>query len=267
VIQTLAGFVNARIPRVVRLELPVEKPFPGGRPLHITMVSDVHLGTLIGKRKAEKLVSMINAGKPDLILFAGDLVDEDIAPVIRKDVGVSLLKLKAPLGVYAITGNHEYIGGVEKAVRYLSDHNIRYLRDTVECIGGGIYLVGREDKDRERFSGKPRKALGELLSGIDRSLPVILLDHQPFNLEKAAGQGIDLQLSGHTHHGQVWPFNYITKAMYSISWGYRKIGHTHFYVSCGFGTWGPPIRLGNRPEIVQITLIPAGDTPAEPLKP
>ena len=89
---------------------------------------------------------------------------------------------------------------------------------------------------------------------MDRSKPVILLDHQPFNLEKSVKEGVDLQLSGHTHHGQLWPLNYITSAIYEVSTGYRKIENTHFYVSTGFGTWGPPIRLGNRPELVNIIL-------------
>lgn len=92
------------------------------------------------------------------------------------------------------------------------------------------------------------------MTEVDHHYPIILLDHQPFNLEGAVEQGVDLQLSGHTHHGQLWPFNYITTAMYQISTGYKLIGNTHFYVSAGFGTWGPPVRLGNRPEIVQIKL-------------
>jgi len=93
-----------------------------------------------------------------------------------------------------------------------------------------------------------------VLSGADPSYPVILMDHQPFNLDKAAEAGVDLQLSGHTHHGQIWPLNYITKAIYEVSWGYKEIGRTQFYVSCGYGTWGPPVRLGNRPEIMNIRI-------------
>ena len=92
------------------------------------------------------------------------------------------------------------------------------------------------------------------MKDVDRSYPVLLMDHQPFNLDQAVRHGVDLQLSGHTHHGQVWPFNYITNAMYELSRGYKKIGQTHFYVSSGFGSWGPPVRLGNRPEIVVITM-------------
>jgi predicted MPP superfamily phosphohydrolase len=164
------------------------------------------------------------------------------------------MQIKSKLGVYAITGNHEYIGGVESAVKYLKEHGIKELRDTCVLIDNRFYLVGREDRDRPRFTGKPRHELSDLMQQVDRSYPVILMDHQPFNLDRTVDQGVDLQLSGHTHHGQLWPFNYITSAMYEISCGYKKIGQTHFYVSTGFGTWGPPVRLGNRPEIVQITL-------------
>ncbi len=248
------GFINARMPRIRKLELNIRKNVTGDKTLKLVVVSDVHLGTIIAKRKANRLVATINELNPDLVLFAGDLVDEDLAPVIKNNLGANLLQIRSKLGVYAITGNHEYIGGVEPAVKYLRDHGINVLRDTAILIGSQFYLVGREDRDRPRFTGKKRKDLNELLQEVDRSLPVILLDHQPFDLERSVEQGVDLQLSGHTHHGQMWPFNYITSAMYEISCGYRQIGKTHFYVSTGFGTWGPPVRLGNRPEIVQIKL-------------
>ena len=253
-IQSLAGFINASTPRVVRVFAPTDKPMSDGNPLTIAMASDIHLGTIIGPRKAAKLVNMLNGLNADLILLAGDVVDEDIAPVIRKDVGQSLLKLKAKYGVYAITGNHEYIGGAEKAVKYLTEHNITFLRDTFVVIDHKFTLAGRDDRDKVRFTGQGRKPLQDVLNGVDPSLPLILMDHQPFQLDSVAAAGVDLQLSGHTHHGQIWPFNYITKAIYRLSWGYLKLDRTHFYVSCGYGTWGPPIRLGNRPEVVFITL-------------
>ncbi|HET7152240.1 MAG TPA: metallophosphoesterase, partial [Candidatus Kapabacteria bacterium] len=104
------------------------------------------------------------------------------------------------------------------------------------------------------FAGKQRKPLEELMRSVDKQRPVILMDHQPFRLEEAVQNGVDLQLSGHTHHGQLWPFNFITKRMYEVSWGYKKKENTHFYVSCGAGTWGPPIRTGNTPEIMHIRL-------------
>ena len=250
----LVGYINARIPVIRALDIAILKKVERFKTLRITLASDINMGTIIRKDKTSGLVDRINRTNPDLILFAGDVIDEDIAPVIRFNIGASLRQLKAPLGVYAITGNHEYIGGIGSAVKYLSEHGIRMLRDTVEMIGECIYLIGREDRDKQRFTGKSRKSLSELVSGLDPSYPIILLDHQPFHLNQTTRLGIDLSISGHTHHGQLWPFTYITNAIYEISQGYKKIGNTHFYVSCGYGTWGPPVRLGNRPEIVVLNI-------------
>jgi uncharacterized protein len=156
--------------------------------------------------------------------------------------------------VYAITGNHEYIGGATRACKYLESHGIKMLRDTALFIDNSFWLAGREDRDIARFDGQNRKPLNEIMGKVDFKNPVILMDHQPFHLKEVANAGVDLQLSGHTHHGQIWPFNYITQAIYEVSMGYKRIENTHFYVSCGYGGWGPPIRIGNRPEIVNIRL-------------
>jgi len=248
------GFINAKSPVIKELDITINKKVQGNKTLKIAMASDIHLGTLVGKRGASKLVSMINGLHPDIILLAGDLVDEDLKPVIRRNLGETLNNLSAPLGVWAITGNHEYIGGAAEAVAYLTAHNIKFLSDTSVFLDNRFYLAGREDHDKPRFTGKARKPLAEVLRGIDHAYPIILMDHQPFQLEKPQELGVDLQLSGHTHHGQIWPFNYITNAIYEVSWGYKKKGNTNIYVSCGFGTWGPPLRLGNRPEVVSITI-------------
>jgi predicted MPP superfamily phosphohydrolase len=249
-----AGFLNARIPRIRELDLTICKPNATPGEFTVVMVSDIHLGTIIAARKANRLVERINSLHPDLVLFAGDIVDEDLAPVIRYNLGEALSRIRSRLGNFGVTGNHEYIGGAGAAIRYLEGHGIRMLRDSVVKVNGSFFLAGRDDRDKQRFTGKPRKDLEEVIAGIDTSYPVLLLDHQPFNLAKSAGSGIDLHLSGHTHHGQVWPFNYLTGLIYELSWGYKRTGNTHFYVSCGYGTWGPPIRIGNRPEIVKILL-------------
>ncbi len=162
--------------------------------------------------------------------------------------------LKSKYGVYAVTGNHEYIGGVQKAKNYLAEHDVNLLNDTANLIDDSFYVAGREDLTINQFSNLRRKSLADVVNGIDKSKPIILLDHQPFKLDKAVENGIDLQLSGHTHHGQLWPFNYITKMVYELSWGYLKKGDTHFYVSSGVGGWGPPIRTVNRSEIISIKL-------------
>jgi predicted MPP superfamily phosphohydrolase len=248
------GYINALKVRVKKLELTTRKGIrPRGR-LSIVVASDIHLGTLICKSRLEGIVETINRLNPELVLLPGDVVDEDLGPVIRQNLGETLRTIKSKLGVIAITGNHEYIGGVEKACRYLSEHGITVLRDSWVEIEKGIVIVGREDLSSRQLAGKRRKPLEELMAGVDKNLPVILMDHQPFRLEDAEKNGVDLQLSGHTHHGQLWPFNFITKKVYEVSWGYKKKGNTHFYVSSGVGTWGPPIRTGNRPEIVNIRL-------------
>lgn len=254
ILVVIGGHINAITPRTTTLDIEIDKTAGDLKQLNIAMVSDIHMGTLIGPRRTSKLVDSINSLNPDIILLAGDIVDEDLAPVIRQNLGEALKKLKAPLGVYGITGNHEYIGGAEAAVKYLEAHGIVMLRDSVLKISDAFYVAGREDREKSRFSGKNRKEVSELLANVDKSLPIILLDHQPYSLEKASEAGVDLQLSGHTHHGQLWPLNYITSAIYEVSMGHKQKGKSHFYVSPGFGGWGPPVRTGHRPEIVNIRL-------------
>ncbi len=251
----LAGHLNTRFPRIVELEVHIPHKQAGERQeLHAVMMSDIHLGTLIGNGQFRRIVDKVRALDPEIILLAGDILDEDLAPVIRQNIGKTLRDLHAPLGVYGVMGNHEHIGGAGDALEYLERHGIRMIRDSVVKIEDGFYLVGREDRDKARFGGQERRPLADLMEGLEAGYPVILLDHQPFYLEKAAALGVDLQLSGHTHHGQMWPLNYITEAMYTLSRGYAKIDGMHAYVSNGVGTWGPPVRLGNRPEIVSLTI-------------
>jgi len=171
-----------------------------------------------------------------VVLIPGDLIDEDITPVVEQNMAESLKQIRSKYGVFACTGNHEYFSGVEQTVSYIQQSNITVL--SVVKIAGVLYLIGRKDLMVEKFSSG-RKSLKELVKGLDLNLPVILMDHQPFHLEEAEQNGIDLQLSGHTHHGQI----------------FLKKGETHYYISCGVGTWGPPVRIGNTPEIVLITLL------------
>ncbi len=251
----LAGFINAWTPKIVHKTIEINKNGRNLKNIRVVAASDIHLGTIIGPRKTGKLVKTINSLHPDIILFAGDVVDEDVKPVIEQNLGKNLMNLKAPYGVYAVTGNHEYIGGVEEAVKYLQEHGISILRDSSILVNNSFYVVGREDKDKNRHSIQKRKEVNELVDSLDHSLPIILLDHQPYNLEKAEKAGVDLQISGHTHDGQLWPFGYITRKIFEVSKGYKKKGNTNFYVSTGYGTWGPPVRLGNRPEILDFELV------------
>jgi len=250
----LAGHINALSPKIQTLDLSIPRKNAKMDTLNIVIASDIHLGTLVGQRRLDKIVDRINSLNPDIILLPGDIVDEDLGPVIKQNLGESLRNLESRFGVFAITGNHEYIGGVEEATRYLVDHGVTVLRDRVLGVNETITLVGREDRSISRFSEKTRKPLKDLMEKVDAHFPVILMDHQPFHLEEGENNGVDLQISGHTHHGQLFPLNFITGRVYELSRGYKKKGKTHVYVSSGVGTWGPPVRLGNRPEIVNITL-------------
>ncbi len=247
------GLINASLVQTRRLCIEIDKKVTGKPDVKVFMASDIHLGALIGEKSEKKLLSMINQEKPDLVLFCGDLIDSEIAPVLRKNLGSHLQEIEAPLGVYAITGNHEYIGGIRQSLAYLKRINIEVLVDSVLTLPNGITLVGRNDRSAMHGNGG-QKPLKELLATADHSKPLIVMNHQPYHLDEAFNANVDLHLSGHTHHGQMWPFNYITKAMFELSWGYKKKGTSHFYVSSGFGTWGPPVRLGNQPEVVLINI-------------
>jgi len=249
------GHLNALVPVTRSLTLTVPKKVDGKQDLTIASVSDIHLGTVIGRRRFDRIIERINALNPDVILLPGDIVDEDLGPVIKENLGERLRALKSRYGTFAVTGNHEYIGGVEPAVAYLREHGVTVLRDEVHVLPDGVVLVGREDRSLGQMVRGKRKSVDELLAGVDNTRPVIMMDHQPFHLEEAEKGGVDLQLSGHTHHGQLWPLNYITSAVYEVSTGYKKKGNTHYYVSSGVGSWGPPVRTGNRPEIVHIVLL------------
>lgn len=249
----IAGHVNALWINVKEIPLTIHKKVAGASEMKILMASDIHLGALIGERREKRLLDIISEQKPDLVLLCGDLVDGEIAPVLRKNLGRHIQEIRTPFGVYAITGNHEYIGGIEKTLPYLESIHIRVLLDEIVTLPNGVQLVGRNDHSSGRGHQAPQP-LVSLLSGVDPEKPVIVMNHQPFNLQEAADANVDLHLSGHTHNGQLWPLNYITEAMFELSWGLLKKGDTNFYVSSGYGTWGPSVRTGNRPEVVVFKL-------------
>jgi predicted MPP superfamily phosphohydrolase len=167
----------------------------------------------------------------------------------------NLGRLNAPLGVWAITGNHEYIGGdLEEFHRRIEADGIRLLMDEEVLIGDAFYVIGRKDRSAAR-RGDGRKSLEELTEGLDRSLPLIMMDHQPFNLEEAEASKVDLQVSGHTHNGQIWPGPLVIKRIYENGYGLLHKGKTAVVVTSGLGIWGPPLRLGTKAEIVSIELV------------
>ncbi len=252
VVMIMIGYFNARTPIIREHTIFIDKKNPITDTLRLAIASDIHLWPINGGYHAERVVARINALKPDLILLPWDILDGEIDPVIRRDLGERLKKLSAQYGVYGILGNHEYIGWVDRAADYLMEHNISLLRDNVVEVAG-VNLIGRDDISGMRF-GIIRKNLVELLQWTNPTVPRILMDHQPKNLFEAEDNSIDVQFSGHTHNGQLWPLNYIVAQVFELARGYKQKGKTHIFVSSGVGTWWPPVRTNARPEILLVTL-------------
>jgi hypothetical protein len=257
------GFVNAVIPVVKEYNITIDKDAGEIRNMRIAAVSDIHLGSIIRKRSIKKLSAMITDLKPDLILLLGDIVDGEIGPVLRGDLLQYFTYPDCVDGLYAVTGNHEFIGGGDVTIPYIESKGIRVLKDEMVVLKGGIQLIGRTDRDSRRFYGKERTNLSDLMAKADTSKPVIMLDHQPFHLDEVAKAGVDLQLSGHTHNGQMWPLNYVTKRIYELSYGFLKKGNTNFIVSSGYGLWGPRVRSGSRSEVVLVNITFSRSKPSQ----
>lgn len=238
----------------VRVELPVQIYKTIGdstsvKPLRIVAISDLHLGYGIGKKEFEGWVNTINAENPDIVLIAGDIIDNSVRPLNEGNFAESFHKIKAPLGIYACLGNHEFISGLKNSLDFYEKTGIHLLRDTAKLVNNSFYVIGRDDR-----SNKWRKPLNALVDSLDKSKPLILLDHQPYNLEETEAYGIDLQISGHTHQGQVWPISAITNAIYEKDHGFVKKGNANIYVSSGIGIWGGKFRIGTQSEYVVIDL-------------
>lgn len=242
----LYGYWNYKNPKTVEIELQMEKPHPQ---MKIVAVSDIHLGHGTGKQALKRYVERINSLNPDIILIGGDLIDNSLTPLYKERMDEELSQLKAPLGVYMAMGNHEYISGAQESSNFLSQTPITLLRDSIVTLPNGVQIIGRDDR-----SNRNRKPLSQLVEGADMSKPIILLDHQPYNLAESDACGVDIQFSGHTHRGQVWPMSLLVDNMYEQSYGYRRWRNTHIYVSSGLSLWGPPFRIGTCSEIVVINL-------------
>lgn len=212
----------------------------------IVMMTDLHLGYHNQRPELHRWVELVNAENPDLILIAGDIIDRSIRPLEEQKMWEEFRQLKAP--VVACLGNHEYYAGQPNSLSFYEKAGIRLLRDEVLMLGD-LAIVGRDD--RTNFK---RKAVKALTVGIDSSKYVILLDHQPYRLEDAEQSGVDFQLSGHTHHGQVWPISWITESIYECAFGSHQRGNTCYYVSSGIGIWGGKFRIGTRSEYVVAKL-------------
>ncbi|WP_308634841.1 metallophosphoesterase [Paenibacillus silvisoli] len=244
------GSYNAWSPVVRAYEVTVPKAAGGLKQLHIAVASDLHLGTTVGGRHLQRLVDRVNELKPDVMLLAGDVLDDDVSPFLKHGYAGKLAEMKTTYGTFAVLGNHEYYGGgISEFVREMKGVDIPVLLDETVVIADGVYLIGRKDK-----TDRGRKKAAELTAGLDRALPMIFMDHQPGAIAEIADAGADLSVHGHTHRGQMAPNHLITRRIFELDYGYLLKGRLHAFVSSGFGTWGPPIRLGSRSEILSITV-------------
>lgn len=239
------GVYNAYSPKAKSYQINIPKQVEGKQSLKIIMASDMHFGDLSGSGQAKKLVEYINFQKPDLVLFPGDIIDDDITPFLEEGIPDILKQIQAP--VYASLGNHDR-DDVD-LVKIFNNSGMKVLDDEVLNLPEGIVLVGRKDKG---YQDVVRAELSALMKQVDSKKPVFLLEHQPYDLDIAEKNGVDLILSGHTHRGQVAPGNLITNMIFENDWGYLKKGELQSIVSSGIGVWGLPLRIGTRSEIVQI---------------
>jgi predicted MPP superfamily phosphohydrolase len=253
---------SAPVVRRVPIHLPRLDPALAG--LRIVTFSDGHLSATYGGRRFERLVETVNAQRPDVVAIVGDLVDGEVDE-LRKDVA-PLADLVSEQGVFFVTGNHEYFVDTSAWLRHLPTLGVDVLRNERVPIRRGsasVDLAGIDDRTAAR-SGVPGHGadLDAALDGRDDDVPVVLLAHQPVQVEQARTAGVDLQLSGHTHGGQLWPFDYAVRLDQPVVEGWSQQGATQLYVTAGAGYWGPPMRVGARPEVTVIELQPG--SPVEP---
>lgn len=244
------GTYNSRRPVLRKYRLDISAPDLPLKNLKAILVSDIHLGSLVGEKRLRGLVKKINQRRPDVVFMGGDIIDGELRPFVEQDMGDWLQKIQSRYGVFAVLGNHEYYGGQYREImKALRESGVIVLRDESIILQESIYIIGRDDK-----YSRDRKELSELMPGPDNQLPVLVLDHNPIDIHQAADIGADIQFSGHTHTGQIWPLNHITARIFATHWGYLRQGQLQVIVTNGYATWGPPIRIGNRPELVEVQI-------------
>ena len=249
---------SAYVPVVRKLSIKINKPL--NNPLRIAVASDLHLGRLFGNKAIARLHALINRHQVDILLMPGDIMDDNTKAFTDYNIAEKLAELCKilPYGIYATLGNHDLYGHEQPISEALQDAGVQLLNDDVTCLshqGQPIWLLGRFDNHKRQ-----RVATTELLAQVNTTEPVILLDHRPSDIMAHSQLPIDLQVSGHTHNGQIFPANFIVNAINRLGYGYEEIGTGHFVVSSGYGFWGIPFRLGSRSEIWLITLTGKADS-------
>lgn len=270
------GIVHTMHVKVTHYEVNVNKKVENMNTLKIVLVADAHFGYSVGSRHAERFVKKINQEKPDLVCFAGDFFDNEFDAFSNPEqVKTALKSIRSTYGVYSCWGNHDLnepiLAGFTfrnaetpedpRMEDFLRDCHIHLLDDESALIDGKFYLVGRKDPARAKKIGNPsskdslqRQTPAQLTDHLDRSKPIIFIDHQPKELDEISKAGADLDLCGHTHDGQLFPGNLVTRLFWENSCGSLKKGKMHSIVTSGVGVWGPNMRVGTDSEICSITV-------------
>lgn len=257
----IAGIINFNTIRTTKYKITITGKSTVISHLRIAFVSDFHLQEGTSIHFVEKFVSKIDSIRPDLMLFGGDIVEGDRNDENMEHFERLFSSIKPRYGVYGVLGNHEYYARQDKG-SFFSRSGIEILSDSVVIIDSSIILVGRNDSHT-----RTRKSVEEIMRTVPDSLPVVLIDHRPTEISQISKTSADVVLSGHTHNGQLFPINLITRRVYELSYRHMKKGETHFFVSSGIRLWGPPVRTVGKSEIMVIDISLTKDIPVTAINP
>lgn len=264
------GFLHVKQVKTTNYQVTLSKSFRNSSSLKVALVADLHLGYSIGNWQMKQMVRKINDCHPDLVLIAGDIFDNEYSAIQNPNqVAATLSQIKSRYGTYCCWGNHD----IEEKIlagftfssasssknesdfhNFMKQSKITLLEDETICIDDSFYLVGRKDPSRSEKLNETRKSPSALLSSLDQSKPILVLDHQPKELLELANAGADLDFGGHTHDGQLFPGNLIMKMLWENPCGHRTINQMHSIVTSGIGVWGPAMRIGTDSEVVCIMI-------------
>ncbi len=244
----IGGVINLNTIRVSEYSISVPKKNSKRKHLRVAFVADMHIQQNTRLHFIEQFVSKVNAMHLDLMLFGGDIVEGDSDKETNEAIEKVLRTINAKYGSYGVIGNHEFYGGM-KLDAFFQNAGIKLLFDTLVNIDDSFYLAGRLDAHFKR-----RKDLKTILGSKPLDLPILLLDHRPNELQELSKSGAAVQFSGHTHNGQLFPFNLIMRSIYELPWGYKKIANTHFFVTSGLRLWGPPVKTAGKSEIMLVDI-------------
>ena len=267
---SIYGMINAGNIQTTKYDISIDKKAGNLDSLNVVLIADLHLGYNIGCRHMEKMVEKINAQNPDLVVVAGDIFDNEYEALENPDRLAAILRgIQSKYGVYACYGNHDIqekilagftFGGKEKKEssvkmdKFLEKAGITLLRDEYTLIDNSFYMYGRPDYERPGRGIDERKSPQEITADMDLSLPVLVIDHEPRELQELADAGVDADLCGHTHDGQLFPGNLTIKLMWENACGYLKKDNMHSIVTSGVGLFGPNMRVGTKSEICDIMI-------------